>query len=85
MLTFNDLITTTDLEFTDISSEEWRAYSYLSGEDIVGLRINKPLALHVSKSGGHRVIDDRGICYYISPKWVSIIWKPKEGQPHFVK
>lgn len=47
---------------------------------------NKPVALHVSKSGGHRIVNSNGYCYYIKPEaWDNIEWKIKEGFPHFVK
>lgn len=74
------------LEFTDISSEEWRIYHWQSGYKII---IRHPLRLHVSASGGHRVfyLDKQGQarCRYIRPTFDDIEWLPKEGQPHFVK
>jgi hypothetical protein len=71
------------LEFTDISSEKKREYTFPNG---VILKIGKPLFLNVSRSGGHRLYTSKGWCYYVQPKegW-SIRWKVREGQPNFVK
>ena len=52
----------TDLEFVDISSEQWREYQFLGGETI---RIDAPLKLNVSESGGHRIFDAEGVSHYI--------------------
>lgn len=70
------------LEFTDISSEEFRQYDF---GDHRHVRINAPLQLHVSPSGGHRVFDSKGVSHYIPPTWYHLYWKAKDGQPHFVK
>ena len=48
----------TDLEFADVSSEQWREYQFLGGEVI---RIDAPLKLNVSESGGHRIFDAEGV------------------------
>lgn len=70
------------LTFADISSEEFREYHFESGFIV---RINAPLFLNVSASGGHRVFDDQGQSHYIPFKWAHLTWKAKEGQPNFVK
>jgi hypothetical protein len=76
-----DLRNQTELEFMDISSEELRTYVFPENEvTVIG-----PHWLAVSASGGHRLLDDRGICWYIPPKWLAIRWKVREDQPHFVK
>ncbi|WP_448664583.1 hypothetical protein ACG3SL_07870 [Sphingomonas sp. CJ20] len=72
----------TDLEFADISSEEWREYQFLGGEKI---RISAPLKLNVSESRGHRIFDANGISHYIPPGWIHLKWKVKNGAPNFVK
>lgn len=72
----------TDLEFTDISSEEWREY-YFPGGEIV--RIDAPVMLNVSESRGHRIFDACGISHYIPPGWLHLKWKVKTGAPNFVK
>lgn len=69
-------------EFTDISSEQFREYTFAGG-DVV--RIEKPSKLHVSESGGHRVLDGAGESHYIPPKWIRLRWVAKEGSPPFVK
>jgi hypothetical protein len=78
-----EFINESGLEFTDISSESFREYHFSNGRL---LKIFKPLFLHVSKSGGHRVFDDDGISYYIQPSegWF-ITWQVDPGKPNFVK
>lgn len=72
----------TDLEFADISSEQWREYRFLGGETI---RINAPLKLNVSDSGGHRIFDKEGVSHYIPAGWIHLKWTVKDGAPNFVK
>lgn len=69
-------------EFTDISTERWRRYHYADGSQLF---INKPLKLHVSESGGHRIFATDGISRYIKPEWRHIEWMAKDGKPHFIK
>lgn len=69
-------------KFVDISSEAYRTYLYL-GKGVV--RIDNPLQLSISKSGGHRVFDADGNSHYIAPGWQQITWKARDGQPNFVK
>ena len=72
-------------DWTDISSEKWRAYRmWIDGVEVIET-IDNPLKLHVSASGGHRILDAEGISYYIPPKWSRITWEPNENEPHFVK
>ena len=72
----------TDLEFVDISSEQWREYQFLGGEKI---RISAPLKLNVSENRGHRIFDANGISHYIPAGWIHLKWKVKNGAPNFVK
>lgn len=73
----------TKFEFTDISSEQYREYTFECGETV---RIEDPLYLHVkSDSGSHRVFDASGKSYRISPSFISITWEAKPDEPHFVK
>jgi len=67
----------TNLEFIDISSEEWRAYEWAEEEII----INKPQWLAITDSG-HRILDGDGISHYIPKGWLHLSW---EGNPHFVR
>lgn len=72
----------TDLEFADISSERYREYRFRGG-DVV--RIEAPLKLNVSESGGHRIFDAEGVSHYIPAGWIHLIWVAKEGEPNFVR
>ena len=78
-----EFINESGLDFKDISSEEYREYNFVNGKM---LYIDKPLFLHVSASGGHRLFDAAGFSYYIQPTqgWY-IKWKANPGSPHFVK
>lgn len=71
-----------DLEFTDISSEAWREYQFQSGAIV---RIEKPLRLNVSASGGHRIFDAQGESHYIPFGWIHLRWEAKPGEPNFVR
>jgi len=79
---FGDLINTSENEFTDISSELFRQYSFGNGAELV---IQDPIALSVSASGGHRVLDASGTSYYVPTGWNYLHWKTRDGSPHFVK
>lgn len=68
--------------FTDISSEQYRIYTFPNREFV---RIDEPLKLSVASSGGHRIFDASGHSHYIPKGWLQITWAAKEGQPHFVK
>lgn len=72
----------TELEFTDISSELWREYRFLGDETI---RIDRPLRLNVSDSGGHRIFDAEGVSHYIPAGWIHLQWVVQDGAPNFVK
>jgi len=77
----------TSLEFQDISSEEWREYVTPTGADsnkALVIRIEAPLKLHVSASGGHRVFSADGVSHYIPAGWKHLRWKARAGSPHFV-
>lgn len=67
--------------FSDISSEQYRVYEFCDKS----IRIENPLLLSVSASGGHRVWDAKGVSHYIPSGFRHIFWEAKEGQPHFVK
>jgi hypothetical protein len=71
-----------DLEFADISSEFWREYRFPGGEVV---RIDEPLKLNVSESGGHRIFDAAGRSHYVPAGWLHLVWEPKEGKPNFVR
>jgi hypothetical protein len=71
----------TGYTFTPISSEEYREYDFGG----YAVRLEAPLYLFVSESGGHRVLTADGLCHYIPAGWVHLSWKAKDGEPHFVK
>ncbi len=75
-------VNTSDLVFTDISSEEWREYRFAGG-DVV--RIDRPLRLNVSESRGHRIFDAEGRSHYIPWGWIHLSWEAKDGAPNFVR
>lgn len=70
----------TNLEFMDISTEEYRIYEYPDGKTI---KIKLPVQLNVSKSGGHRVLDKAGMSHYIPTGWRHLYWKVKPGMKPF--
>ena len=78
-----ELRNSTDHTFTDISSEEWRKYTFPDGEVVF---IANPAWLNVNpKSGGHRLLDQQGESHYVPANWLCLTWKALDGQPHFVK
>ncbi len=78
---FQEFRNDTTLNFKDITSESWREYIFL---DNFLVRVEKPIALNVSKTGGHRIFDADGVCHYIPSGWRHLKWKVKDGEPHFV-
>ena len=70
-----------------ISMEYDREYHFASGEV---LAVPEVQWLHVSQSGGHRVVaavnEEKDICYYIQPSegWY-ISWQVDKKDPHFVR
>lgn len=77
------LMNASDNVFTNIVSEEFRVYVFPNGGGNV--KIENPMWLSVSKSGGHRILDGDGFCHYIPPSWIHLWWKVKDNEPHFVK
>lgn len=69
------------IESIDISSEEYRTYTYAGGSQFT---IMAPCKLNVMPNGSHRVIDQGGITHRPSPDFVGISWKPRPGEPAFV-
>lgn len=70
------------LEFTDISSEQAREYTFPDGTIV---RIENPLQLNVSESGGHRIFDAFGSSHYIPKGWIHLQWWVFPDKPNFVK
>jgi len=79
---FAFLLRTSGKRFHDISSEVEREYTFPGGEKYT---IASPIALHVSKSGGHRILDLTGRSHYVQPKegW-SLTWTVQPGHPFFL-
>jgi hypothetical protein len=76
-----ELRNNTDLEFTDISSEEWRKYVTPFGT----YDVQSPTHLNVSENG-HRILDAEGVSHFIdTSKGFFISWKAIGNNPHFVK
>jgi hypothetical protein len=68
------------LDFEDLQDEEYRIYTFSGGESI---KIENPIGLNVSESGGHRIYDSQGISHYIPYKWIHLYWKVKSGHKPF--
>jgi hypothetical protein len=64
------------LDFKDISSEQWREYTFSDGQAV---RIEKPIKLYASDNG-HRILDAQGVPL----GWIHLKWLAKDGEPHFV-
>jgi hypothetical protein len=75
-------INETTLNFSDISSETEREYTFPNGQKLV---IKNPKFLNVSSSGGHRLYAEDNYGYYVKPSegWF-IKWKTKANAPDFV-
>lgn len=69
---------------TDISMEERREYVTRGG---AVYRIDRPIKLHITDTGSHRVVDAEGMVHR-PPKFegneYAVRWKPMAGQPDFV-
>jgi len=77
--TKKDFLNESKLEFKDLSDELFRVYEF---PDMV-VRIEEPLLLNVSDSGGHRIFDSNGISNYIPAGWRRLYWKVKENKSNF--
>jgi hypothetical protein len=70
------------IEFTPINTELYRCYRFENGSVV---RIEEPLFLNVSDSGGHRIFDNKNTSHYIPAGWIHLYWESKPGKPNFVK
>ncbi|MCK9532506.1 MAG: hypothetical protein M0R77_18495 [Gammaproteobacteria bacterium] len=77
-VTFND---ESGLNWNDISSEDYRVYEFADTQ----IKIQSPLKLNVSRSGGHRIFDANGVSHYIPGGWRHLYWEARPGSPNFVK
>jgi len=67
---------TKDLEWKDISHEVYRVYEFPDGKRV---RIDHPVSLNVSASGGHRITDSKDRGHYIPYKWIHIYWETNDN------
>jgi hypothetical protein len=67
--------------WSNISTNQYRVYEFPGGHKV---RLEKPLKLFVSESGGHRVFTADGISHYIPTGWIHLYWEVGENQPNFV-
>ena len=79
---YKDLRNESGLDFTDISTEASSQYQFPGAEYVIVL---EPVALNVSNSGGHRILDSKGQSHYIPSGWIGITWHARDGAAHFVK
>lgn len=79
---FNEqqITTNPDLKFDSLQDEEFRVYVFDENTDVF---IDNPVALNVSKSGGHRVLDSKGFSHYIPSGWKHLMWKVRPGNQFF--
>lgn len=76
------IINESELTFTNIGNEKYRTYVF---DDNFSVKIEEPLYLNVSKSGGHRILDSKNISHYIPSGWRHLYWEVFETKPNFVK
>ena len=67
-------------EWKDVSDELYRKYIFGGGDVVL---IHEPYRLHVSDSGGHRILDSAGASHYIPPRWIHLHWRVRDGRPPF--
>ena len=68
-------------DFIDISKEANRTYNFGQKGFV---KVNNPVYLSVSSSGGHRIFDASGQSHYIPNGWIHLSWVVREGEPNFV-
>ena len=61
-----------DLDWHNIDHEVYRIYEFPNG---VRVKINNPILLNVSKSGGHRILDSKDMAHYIPAGWIHLYWE----------
>lgn len=66
-------------KFHDISNEIKRTYQFKDAD----VTIERPLKIHVSASGGHRVLDRAGVSHYIPSGWYHLYWEVDPGTAVF--
>lgn len=71
---------TTDHKWKDISSESYREYVFPNGI----IKIDNPMFLAVSSSGGHRIAAEYQQ-HYIPTGWIEVRWETHKEYPHWVQ
>ena len=66
---------TKELDWKNIEHEIYRVYEFPNGKRI---RIDKPILLNVSKSGGHRILDSKDVSHYIPSGWIHLFWETND-------
>lgn len=66
---------TKDLEWKSIEHEIYRVYVFENGK----IKIENPVKINVSKSGGHRILDKKNISHYIPYKWIHLYWETDDN------
>ena len=79
ILPFEHIRVPENMSFNSLESEEYRIYFFPKGEE---RRIDYPVAINVSRSGGHKIIDGDGITHYIPKGWIELVWKARDGANH---
>ena len=67
---------TKNLEWKNIEHEIYRVYYFPDGSEV---RIDNPVLLNVSNSGGHRIVDSYDVSHYIPSGWIHIIWETNDN------
>ncbi|KKL91475.1 hypothetical protein LCGC14_1894300 [marine sediment metagenome] len=70
---------TKELEWKNIDHEIYRVYVFRNGDSITNVKINNPRLLNVSKSGGHRILDDKNVAHYIPYGWIHLYFETIDG------
>ena len=68
---FKDIRAADGVEFKDISEIKYRTYYYPDGS----VTFDNPIAINVSKSGGHKLILEDGKSVYVRPGWFAFEYK----------
>lgn len=81
MKTFADLTFAEGIVVKPIQGEEFREYVDPKTGSVY--RVTNPLALHISESGSHYVVDAEGVTHHIKKDGsFTVRWKAGEGHPN---
>lgn len=68
---------TDDLEWKNIDHEKYRVYVFPNEEEV---RIEEPVLINISKSGGARILDANNVSHYIPYKWIHLYWETNDNK-----